>query len=161
MRRCTGVAAIALVALLLAVPALAKAPQAGKFTGTTSQADPSGAPEVVNLSVTNHGAHLKRLDIGWVAACDSGFTQLSQATRAQGSISGRGKFHGKGTYTSTTGNLVGTQYSAQVTSNVRGRFISKTKAKGTFQATAVLLDANGTPVSTCTTQTVTWRASHL
>ena len=161
MRRFTGVAAIALIALVAAAPALGKVPQAGKFSGTTSQTDPSGAAEVVNLSVTQQGTHLKRLDIGWVAACDSGFTQLSQATRAQGSISGRGKFHGKGTYTSTTGNLVGTPYSAQVTSTVRGRFVSRTKAKGTFQATAVLLDPNGTPVSTCASPTVTWRASHL
>ncbi len=159
-RRLAG-ACIALLALLVAASASAAVPEKGKWTGTTSQANPDGSAVPVEIKVTHGGENVKRFTIGWNAPCDSGFTTLVQATRAEGPVSSRGKFHGKGTYKSTSGNLAGTQYSAQVTSKVRGRFTGKRRAKGTFRATAVLFDASGAPVSTCTSSIVRWHAKHL
>ena len=110
--------------------------------------------------MTHHGRRIHSFDITWLAPCDSGFTTLSQGTHATGSVTSRGKFRGHGSYSSNKGNLEGTQYTATVTDAVSGRFVGKKKAKGTFQATAVLLDASGQAVSTCTSPTITWSAKH-
>jgi hypothetical protein len=160
-RRIAAGACAGLLALVLAAPAAGVIPQKGKFAGTTSQANPDASVIPVEIKVTQGGLNVKRFAIGWNAPCDSGFTTLVQATRAQGPVSSRGKFHGSGSYKSTSGNLAGTQYSAQVTSKVKGTFTGERKAKGTFQATAVLFDATGAPVSTCTSPTVHWHAKHL
>jgi hypothetical protein len=137
-------------------------PQKGKFEGATSQTTPEGNPVGLEIKVTHGGFRVKRFAIGWVATCDSGFTPLVQATKAVAPVSLGGKFHVGGDYKSTSGNLAGTQYSAQVTSKLKGKFTGKRKAKGTFQATAVLIDSTtNAPVSTCTTGPVTWKAKHL
>jgi hypothetical protein len=150
------------IATLLAGAAMALAaiPQPGGFSGTTSQIYADGSQGTVTIKMTRQGRRIRSFDITWLAPCDGGFTTLSQGTHAEGSVSSRGKFRGRGNYISESGNLVGTQYTAQVSDRLRGRFVSKTKAKGTFQATAVLRDAAGLPVSTCTSPTINWRAKH-
>jgi hypothetical protein len=148
--------------LLLPASASAVIPQKGKFAGATSQTTPEGNPVGLEIKVTHGGFRVKRFAIGWVANCDSGFTPLVQATKAVSPVSLGGKFHVGGAYKSTSGNLAGTQYSAEVTSKLKGKFTGKRKAKGTFQATAVLIDSTtNAPVSTCTTGPVTWKAKHL
>jgi hypothetical protein len=146
--------------LVCAATAPATIPEPGKFEGTTSQTYPDGSLGTVRIKMTRHGKKIKSFDITWLAACDSGYAALSQGTHAEGSVTGRGKFRGRGTYFSDSGNLAGTQYTATVTDRLRGRFVSRTKAKGTFQATAVLQDAGGQQVSTCTSPTLIWRAKH-
>jgi hypothetical protein len=148
--------------ILLACSAVAVAtiPRPGKFSGATSQTYPDGSLGTVSIKMTQHGRRIHSFDIIWLAPCDGGFTTLSQGTHATGSVTSRGKFHGRGTYSSDQGNLIGTPYTATVTDSVSGKFVGKRKAKGTFQATAVLRDAGGHPVSTCTSPTITWRAKH-
>lgn len=149
------------VALLaFAAAALATIPQPGKFSGTTSQTYPDGSLGTVKIKMNHAGQRIKSFDITWLAACDSGFSPLSQGTHAEGSVTSRGKFRGSGSYLSDKGNLSGTQYTAMVTDHLKGKFLSKTAARGTFQATAVLRDAGGQPVSTCTSPTLSWRAEH-
>jgi hypothetical protein len=140
--------------------ALATIPRSGKFGGATSQTYPDGSLGAVTIRMTHHGRRIRSFDIIWLAPCDGGFTTLSQGTHATGSVTSRGKFRGHGSYSSDKGNLIGTQYTATVTDKVSGRFVSKNKAKGAFQASAVLRDASGQPVSTCTSPTITWRAKH-
>jgi hypothetical protein len=146
--------------LLWAAAAPATIPKPGRFSGTTAQTYPDGSLGAVEIKMTRHGRRIHSFDITWLAECDNGFTPLSQGTHAEGSVTARGKFRGHGTYISDRGNLAGTQYTAMVTDRLRGRFVSRTKAKGTFQASAVLNDAAGRPVSTCTTPTIRWRAVH-
>jgi hypothetical protein len=148
----------AVVLLACASSALAAIPQPGKFTGTTSQIYPDGSPGTVEMKMTRGGRRLKSFDIVWLAPCDSGFTTLSQGTHAVGSLSKRGSFEGSDTYVSTQGNLAGTPYTAMVTDHLHGWFASKAMAKGTFQATAVLRDPSGTPVSTCASPRISWSA---
>jgi hypothetical protein len=153
---------VLLVGLLLPASASAVIPQKGKFSGVTSQKNPDGTPVSLEIKVTHGGFRVKRFAIGWIATCDSGFTSLVQATKAVSPVSLGGKFHVGGSYKSTSGNLAGTQYSAQVTSKVKGKFVGERKAKGTFEATAVLIDSTtNAPVSTCTTGAITWTATHL
>ncbi|MEK6250769.1 MAG: hypothetical protein AABM43_02290 [Actinomycetota bacterium] len=144
--------------LVCSAVALATIPRPGKFSGATSQTYPDGSLGAVTIRMTHHGRRIRSFDITWLAPCDSGFTTLSQGTHAEGSVTSRGKFRGHGSYSSDKGNLIGTQYTATVTDKVRGRFVGRNKAKGTFQATAVLGDASGQPVSTCASPTITWRA---
>ena len=161
MRRALVVAAL-LGLLLLPATAAALVPQKGKYEGTTGQTAPSGAHLPVQIKLTHGGIKLKRFLIGWTASCDSGYVPLAQATRAVGVLSTRGKFHGSGDYQSSSGNLTGTQYTAQIKTKLKGQFVSERKAKGTFSATAVLTDTTtGSAVSTCTTPTVHWHAKHL
>jgi hypothetical protein len=150
----------AVALLAFAAAALATIPQPGRFSGSTSQTYPDGSLGTVKIKMTHAGQRIKSFDITWLAACDSGFSTLSQGTHAKGSLSSGGKFHGGGSYFSDQGNLTGTQYTAMVTDRLKGKFVSKTKARGTFQATAVLRDAGGQPVSTCTSPTLSWRAKH-
>ena len=140
--------------------ALATIPKPGKFSGATSQTNPDGSLGAVTIKMTHHGRRIHSFDITWLAPCDGGFTTLSQGTHATGSLTSRGKFRGHGSYSSNQGNLEGTQYTATITDAVSGRFVGKKKAKGTFQATAVLMDASGQAVSTCTSPTITWSAKH-
>ena len=110
--------------------------------------------------MTRGGHRIAGFNITWLAACDNGFTPLSQGTHARGWLSSRGRFHGGGRYFSDGGNLEGTQYTATVRNRLRGRFVSKTRAMGTFKATAVLHDAADQPVSTCTSPVIGWSAEH-
>jgi hypothetical protein len=146
--------------LVFAAAAPAAIPQPGRFGGLTTQTYPDGSQGTVQIKVTGGGRTLKSFDITWLAPCDSGFTTLSQGTHAKGSISSRGKFKGSGSYFSDRGNLAGTQYTATISDRLRGRFVGERKAKGSFQATAVLRDASGQPVSTCTSPPIRWRAQH-
>lgn len=144
--------------LACASAALAALPHSGRFNGTTSQSYPDGSLGTVEIKMTHGGRRIKSFDITWLAACDSGFTTLSQGTQAVGSLSSRGSFEAADTYFSNQGNLAGTPYTAMVTDHLHGWFASRAKAKGTFQATAVLRDASGTPVSTCTSPRMSWNA---
>jgi hypothetical protein len=157
-----GLVAIGGLAIVFACAAagLAKIPIPGRFDGSTDQAYPDGSLGTVGIKMTHKGRRIESFDISWLAPCDSGFSTLSQGTHAQGTVTRKGKFHGSGTYESNQGNLVGTQYTATISDSLRGRFGGKRSAKGTFQATAVLHDASGQQVSTCTSPTIDWRAKH-
>jgi hypothetical protein len=104
------------------------------------------------------GRTIQRFNITWLAGCDSGFTSLSQGTRAEGSLDRRGRFAGGGTYVSDAGNLAGTGYTATIRNRLRGRFVAERRAQGTFRATAVLRDAAGLPVSSCASPAIGWSA---
>jgi hypothetical protein len=146
------------VLLVLAAAAPAATPPDGSLHGTTSQTFADGSAGTVKLRVARQGRRLRGFDITWLAPCDSGFVPLAQGTHASGPLS-RGRFKGHGRYFSDGGNLAGTPYSATVTDRLRGRFVAPGRAKGTFRATAVLSDAAGQPVSTCSTPAISWRAS--
>jgi hypothetical protein len=156
MRRVVPGGVVAL--LLCASFAGAAIPRPGHFDGTTSQVYPDGSLGTVAIKMTHGGRRLRSFDIIWLAACDSGFTTLSQGTHAQGTVNDQGGFRGDGTYRSDQGNLAGTPYTATVTDHLRGRFESRKAARGTFQATVVLHDRSGTAVSTCTSPSLRWSA---
>ena len=160
--RCSVRVLLGSALLLLCGAAIASAarPRGGGFDGSTSQLYPDGSSGTVTLKLARHGQRLSGFDITWLAPCDSGFTPLSQDTHARGSVDERGRFHGRGSYFSDQGNLAGTQYTATVSDRLRGRFVTPRRAKGSFQATAVLKNAGGQPVSTCTSPTIRWRAKH-
>jgi hypothetical protein len=160
--RLRGLVGILGLAILLACAAVgwAKIPTPGRFDGSTDQAYPGGGFGTVGIKMTKKGRRIDGFDITWLAPCDSGFSTLSQGTHAAGSVTSKGKFHGSGTYDSDQGNLAGTQYTATVTNTLSGRFTGKRAAKGTFQATAVLHDAAGQQVSTCSSPPIHWHAKH-
>jgi hypothetical protein len=158
-RSLVGVVGLATL-LACAAIAAAKVPAPGHFDGSTNQAYPDGSSGVVSIEMTQKGRRIDGFDITWLAPCDSGFSTLSQGTHAVGSVTRRGRFHGSGTYQSAQGNLAGTQYAATITDTLSGRFNGKRSAKGSFQATAVLHDASGHQVSTCTSPAISWRAKH-
>ena len=114
----------------------------------------------MTIKLTHRGQRLRSFDITWLAPCDNGFTTLSQGTHAQGTVNAHGGFHGGGSYFSDRGNLAGTQYTATITDRLQGRFVARRRARGTFQATAVLKDAGGQQVSICTSPTIPWQARH-
>jgi len=145
--------------LLCCAAATAAIPQPGRFGGDTSQAYPDGSRGTVTIRMTGSGRTIHAFNITWLAACDSGFNPLSQGTRAEGRLSRRGRFAGGGTYVSDGGNLAGTEYTATIRNRLRGRFLGRLRAEGTFRATAVLRDAAGRPVSTCASPAFSWSAS--
>jgi hypothetical protein len=152
--------ATALAATLLCCAiATAAIPRPGKFGGETSQAYPDGSQGTVAIRMGDGGRAIERFNITWLAPCDSGFVPLSQGTRAEGTLSRRGRFEGGGTYFSDSGNLAGSGYTATVRNRLRGRFVGARRAKGTFRATAVIRDASGAPVSSCASPLIAWSAA--
>lgn len=147
--------------MLLTGGALAAAaiPRDGGLRGMTSQLFADGSAGTVAVKISHHGHRLRSFDITWLAPCDNGFTPLSQGTHAKGPVNGRGRFKGHGRYFSDQGNLAGTQYTATIRDRLQGRFVTPGEAKGSFQATAVLRDGGGKPVSTCTSPSISWGAS--
>jgi hypothetical protein len=146
------------VLLVVAASAAALTPRAGRYAGRTDQVYPDGSRGGVAIKMTRGGRRIKRFEITWLAACDNGFTALSQGTRAVGSLSRRGRFRGRDTYLSDRGNLAGTPYTATISDRLRGRFVSRRRARGSFRATAVIEDPGGRPVSSCATPPIRWRA---
>jgi hypothetical protein len=144
--------------LLIAASAAALAPRAGRYAGATDQGYPDGSHGTVAIEMTRGGRRIKHFEITWLAACDNGFTALAQGTRAVGSLSRRGGFRGRDTYFSDRGNLAGTPYTATISDRLRGRFVSRRRAKGSFRATAVIEDPGGRQVSSCATPPIRWSA---
>lgn len=144
--------------LVSAGGALAAIPGPGTFSGRTSQVAPNGSAAKVTIK-TARDRKVKSLSIDWLSTCDNGYPNLVQTTHASGTLTRSGAFHGDGTYSSNSGNLSGTQYTASITDHLKGRFVTKRKARGTFQATAKVMDASGRQVSTCTTPLITWTAT--
>jgi hypothetical protein len=152
-------AGVVAVTLICCAAVTAAIPQPGRFAGQTSQAYSDGSNGTVTMRMGGGGRVIRRFNITWLAACDSGFTPLSQGTRAKGMLGSRGRFRGGGTYISDTGNLAGTGYTATIRNRLRGRFVGKRRAEGTFVATAVLRDAAGRPVSSCASPEIGWSAA--
>jgi hypothetical protein len=146
--------------MLAAAVAFAAVPKVGLFEGTTSQASLEGNEPGVRIAVIRHGHRVKRLEIDWYASCDNGKPTLVQSTMTSGTLAASGKFQATAKYETDSGNLKGTGYTGKVTDHLRGKFVSATRAKGTFQAVVVVSDETGTPVSTCRTPLIRWSASH-
>lgn len=161
MKRVSAVLGLVVVgSMLAATVAFAAVPKVGLFEGTTSQAPVEGNKPGARIAVIAHGHRVKRLEIDWYASCDNGYPTLVQSTLTSGKLPSSGKFQGTATYESDSGNLKGTEYTGAVTDHLRGKFVSATRAKGTFKAVVVVSDKTGQAVSTCRTPLIRWSASH-
>ena len=145
---------LALVALLTcAGAALASLPKKGaRFQGTTSQANPLGRPGTVKFSVSGGGRLVQRVSIDWIERCDSGAVYYTTTRINRIKISRRGEFRFVGP---SPGSVDGRRQQATV--RFAGRFVRRTEARGTFNATAIVLDVFGNRTAFCRTERVTWR----
>ena len=96
---------------------------------------------------------MQGVSIDWVERCDSGAVYYSTTRIDRIKISRRGEIRFSG---SSPGFVDARRQEATV--RFAGRFVRRTEARGTFSATAVVLDVFGNRVDHCRTDRVTWRA---
>ena len=134
--------------------ALAATPKKGaRFQGRTAQVNPEGMPAGVKFSVSRGGRLVQNLSIDWIERCNTGAVYYSTTRVNRMRISRRGEFRFVGR---SPGFVDGRRQEATV--RFAGRFVRRTEARGTFSATAAVLDVFGNSVDYCRTEAVTWRA---
>ena len=156
MARVRIATALALVvSLICAGAALAAMPKKGaRFQGRTTQVSPEGRPAAVKFSVSRGGRLVQGVSIDWIERCDSGAVYYTTTRINRMNISRRGEFRFSGP---SPGFVDGRRQEATV--RFGGRFARRTEARGTFSATAAVLDAFGNRIDSCRTESVTWRAN--
>src|SRR3954452_10357568 len=140
-------------ALLVAAPALAATPKAGKrYSGPTSQ-----SKKVALRAGTGADADTVRtFFIRWSVRCPG--TKLvysAQAKIEDLTLGRRGGFRGSGLYKDKD---LGKGFSASVFVRLAGRFPSSTLATGKWRG-AVRLFKNGDQVAYCRSSLISWRAA--
>ncbi len=136
-------------------PARAAPARGVAYAGQTSQDLP------MSFVLSRDRKSIKRLDIDWfgpAAQCTSGLTYPSgttfggRNTRAL-KLSSRKKFR----HTFLDALTIAGVARIEEHPVVRGT-VGRTRASGTFRATAVVTDAAGAEINRCDTGTITWRA---
>lgn len=133
----------------------APAVQGVGYAGETAQ----GLP--VALILTNDRKKIKRFDMPWVALpaqCSSGMPYVSATTFGAGSTPALAIGAGKRfRHTFTDAFTFADATAIEEVPTVRGT-IGRTRASGTFRATAVVRDAAGTELTRCDTGAIRWTA---
>ena len=141
-----GCLAVTIAAVLVA-PAGASA--AWLMFGKTSQGF------AVGLRVSQNLSHVKQLAIRWRAQCATGAT-LTDTTEARGIlVSPFPHFHGTGSY-EYTDQSSGQTLSITVTTHLHGRLLRNIRARGTWSTQAVVRDATGNQIDTCSSGLIRW-----
>jgi hypothetical protein len=142
-------------ALLLATPALAATPQAGKrYSGPTSQ----GKKVALRAGTGDEAKTVRTFFIRWSVRCPAGkstFTYRAQAKLERLTLGPRGGFTGKVFYQDSN---LGKGFSANVFVRLAGRFTSSSLASGKWRG-AVRLFKNGDQVAYCRSSLISWRAA--
>jgi hypothetical protein len=149
--------AAALMAGAVVVPAgAATAPARGvAYAGETSQDLP------VSFVVSRDRKTIKRLDVEWYAPfaqCTNGVVYVSGSTFGARKTKAL-KLSSRRTFRHTYVDALTVPGTARVeeTPVIRGT-VGRTRASGTFRATAVVTDAAGAVLNRCDTGTIRWRA---
>jgi hypothetical protein len=137
--------ALSLLAGALALPALgqAAAPRPGGFAGKTGQ------DRRVALLVDGAGARVTRFRISYLATCEDGTTVNGRFEYTNLRIR-RGRFSGRA---SDTRDFVGGRATSRV--RLRGRFVSRRRAKGSWNAQITIRSGNTTH---CSVSELRWSA---
>ncbi len=151
-----GVALGATTLLVALVPnAIAAQPRkdAGYQGASTQKSGNLTLP--ASLRVSKDGKKVSRFNLQWTAKCasptgrgglDGLFVTQNKAINSQGSFS----------YLQTVNQNLGAGQSATFTIELKGRFNTKTVARGTFKVNGSIKDAAGQQVDTCTSGSVSW-----
>jgi hypothetical protein len=163
--RWTRILAASIAALLVvgATVALAAKPKGGRWTGTTSQSLPITSA-ALNFQVSKNRTTIVNFEPAFEGTC----TKAGSATQTSPVITtdaGRNlKIKNSKFQASATNGRIhsGSVTLATASDHLHGKFISKTKAKGTYSVT-FKFNANATKYGlagyTCKTGTVSWTAS--
>ncbi|MCA1679709.1 MAG: hypothetical protein LC777_12555 [Actinobacteria bacterium] len=152
-----GVALGAASLLIALVPlnALAAAPRkdAGYQGASTQKSGNLTLP--ASLRVSKDGKKVNRFNLQWTARCDAPggrgsldglFVTQNKNINSQGSFS----------YLATVNQDLGGGQKATFMIELKGRFTSKTVARGTFRVRGSIKDAAGAQVDTCSSGNITW-----
>jgi hypothetical protein len=141
---------VALAALLLA-PSMASA-AAWAMSGRTSQG------LSVRLHVSFNLSKVNRLVIRWRATCTSGTTFTDSTAVSRIPVSPFPKFHSSGGYVFSGQGTSGRTYRFAVSTDLHGSLLRNIRARGTWSAQALIRDASGNQVDSCSTGLIRWRA---
>jgi len=150
--------ALGAVSLLVALApnALAATPRkdAGYQGASTQKSGNLTLP--ASLRVSKDGKKVTRFNLQWTAKCasptgrkglDGLFVTQNKAISKAGSFS----------YLATVNQDLGGGQMASFTIELKGKFSSKTVAKGSFKVNGAIKDAAGQQVDTCTSGNVAWQ----
>ncbi|MDQ1727353.1 MAG: hypothetical protein QOK14_1398 [Frankiaceae bacterium] len=109
-----------------------------------------------SLRVSKDGKKVSRFNLQWTAKCasptgrgglDGLFVTQNKVINSQGSF----------TYLNTVNQQLGGGQTATFVLELKGKFTSKTVAKGTFKVNGSIKDAAGAQVDTCTSGNISWQ----
>jgi len=152
-----GVALGATTLLVGLVPsAIAATPRKDSgYQGATTQKS-GNLTLPASLRVSKDGKKVTRFNLQWTAKCaaptgrgglDGLFVTQNKAINKEGSFR----------YLNTVNQDLGGGQKATFTLELKGKFTSKTLAKGTFKVNGSIKDAAGAQVDTCTSGSVGWQ----
>lgn len=128
---------------------------AGFYRGSTSQG------KSISFKFVKDGRKIKNGAISWTADCtaagpkalktDSNFSFSRPVVSSNGVISPP-----TGSYTIDLGG----GYRGKFTVDLNGRFVSETRAVGTFRGRATVSDSSGQVVDRCDSGRITWHVKH-
>ena len=139
-----------------AIAPAAPAPARGvAYAGSTSQDQP------VSFVLSRDRKSIKRFDIDWygpLTQCSNGVAYVSGTTFGAGKTPAL-KLSSRRTFRHTYLDDLSVPGIARVEERpvVRGT-VGRTRASGTFRATAIVTDATGAELNRCDTGTIRWRA---
>ena len=142
-------------AVAASAPAAPARSQGVAYAGNTSQDSP------VSFVLSRDRKTIKRFDIEWYAPltqCTNGVAYVSGNTFGARKTKAL-RLSSRGTFRHTYVDALTVPGVAHVEERpvVRGR-IGRTRASGTFRATAVVTDGAGAEINRCDTGTIRWRA---
>lgn len=137
---------VALAALLVA-PSVASA--AWAMSGSTSQR------LSVGLRASNNLSKVKRFVIHWRAKCTSGATLRDTTVVGPVVIRPFPKFHAADSYM-TSDQTNGHTFRVAVSAHLHGRLLLNIRARGTWSVRALVRDASGNQIDSCSTGLVRW-----
>jgi len=143
-----------LVGLVPSAIAATPRKDAGYQGATTQKAGNLALP--ASLRVSKDGKKVSRFNLQWTAKCasPSGRGGLDGLFVTQNKVvNNLGAF----SYLATVNQDLGGGQKATFTLELKGRFSSKTIARGTFRVSGSIKDAAGAQVDTCTSGTVNWQ----
>ncbi|MEA2190207.1 MAG: hypothetical protein QOI73_328 [Solirubrobacteraceae bacterium] len=148
--------AVSLLVALVPLNALAASPRkdAGYQGASTQKSGNLTLP--ASLRVSKDGKKVNRFNLQWTAKCaaPTGRGSLDGLFVTQNKVISSG---GSFSYLSTVTQNLGNAQKATFTIELKGKFTSKTVAKGSFKVNGSIKDAAGAQVDTCTSGNVAWQ----
>lgn len=112
----------------------------------------------VRLHVSFNLSKVNRLVIRWRATCTSGTTFTDSTAVSRIPVSPFPRFDSSGSYVFSGKGTSGNTYSFAVSTDLHGSLLRNIRARGTWSAQALVRDASGNQVDSCSTGLIRWRA---
>ena len=155
-RAAVATATVALAGVSAAAALAVPPPPSSHFKGKTSQA--AAKNHRVRLA-TDAAGRVSKVSLGWQAQCRKKGVFWKAETSIKSGSSGLPMdgdvFHQAGSYTSNAGGGI----TGKVTISMKGHFVDRNHAKGSWNAKVTVMNADGKVIDKCKVTGITWKVA--